>query len=402
MAADATVRTVLAEGGTLSGTYTTPDNVALVADDLVLAPSPLDPTAADIYRVAAGPWTRETAITLFRWMDILVLEGDDYAGKAGWAGSIWTVATEGPYPRDGLSPLHFRVRQKQPHPSFGTGLTEELSGLVSLTPRTGVEGTYARIGGTINDRGVLTSVFETESGGAYLEGLGLAWDSIGQVTVLPGSAFVPGSGQVDLDAAAILTFPGTASLAANTWYFLYLHEANGTPQVEVSTQRPDDPYLGSARTKGGPSNADWTSSPDNTRRYVGAIRGSSTTNAVLRFVHRGNWVYYVADPTTATGSGGLRIAAAVTNTTYATRDASAVVPPTSDLCEVYITTNNTAGAEMNLSQPGTSGSFPQTIARPTGVGTGFARLSATQTFEQRNTIAGGSTDIAILSYMMER
>ena len=407
MAADVTVRAVLAEGGTLSGEYTTPDNVALVAGNLVLAPKQASPTANDLYRVVAGgPWTRATDVTLSRWMDILVEDGDDYAGKAGWAGSIWTLSTEAPYPRDGSAPLHFEPRQKQPHPSFGGGLSADLGGLVDLVQRTGVEGTYARVGGTLNKYGAFTNVFQTEEGGTYREGLELAWNSATQVSVLPGSAFAPDSGQMELAEEAVLDFPADFALTANTFYYLYLYEENGSVRVEVSPQRPASPYLGRARTKGGGAggvldNVNPDTEPDGTRRYIGVVRATNAANAVLRFRHEGDWILYRAEVSVAAVSGGLRIDGALAGTAFGIRDASPRVPPTSRLARVSLVTNAQSGVDINLDETNTTNIVWPAATANSNVSIDVP-LSPTQTFHSRNKSASGSTDVAVLGYLMER
>ena len=124
----------------------------------------------------------------------------------------------------------------------------------------------------------------------HIQGLSLAWVSGSALTVASGSAWVPGLNRV-LDVPNGVAKTGLV-FTANTWYYLYLFDNAGTPDVEISTVAPAAPYRGSARIKGG-------ATPDNTRRYLGAVR-TDGAGAVRPFSHDGHFVRYFV------GGGGTR------------------------------------------------------------------------------------------------
>lgn len=99
--------------------------------------------------------------------------------------------------------------------------------------------------------------------------LGLRMEYVGPaaVRVSSGSAWIP-SLQQAIELPAALTLSGL-TLAANTWYHLYLYLNGSTPAIEAVTDAPAAPYSGTARAKTGAAS----------RRYIGSVR----TNASGRF-----------------------------------------------------------------------------------------------------------------------
>lgn len=105
----------------------------------------------------------------------------------------------------------------------------------------------------------------------YIDGLRMVWVSGTQIQVSAGAAYVPGPKRIaELAAATTLT----PSLAASTWYHLYLTVSGATVGVEAVTTAPAAPYNGTARAKTG----------DASRRYIGSFR-TNASSQIMRFTH---------------------------------------------------------------------------------------------------------------------
>jgi hypothetical protein len=107
----------------------------------------------------------------------------------------------------------------------------------------------------------------------YIDGLKMVWVSGTQIQVSAGSAYVPGPKRIaELAAATTLT----PSLAATTWYHLFLTVSGATVGVEAVTTAPAAAYSGTARAKTG----------DTSRRYIGSFR-TDAAGSIRPFVQCG-------------------------------------------------------------------------------------------------------------------
>lgn len=264
MAADVTVRAVLLSNQNLSGTFTTQDNVVLVNGDRVLVPRQNAGTDNDIYTVGS-PWVRDTGVNLFRWMDILVSEGTEYAG------SKWTLSTASTIVRDGSMALHFAVREKLPIWELGPGL-EAPGGFLRTQQFDNLQGAYVfgTNRATLSSGGNIIAVESTgeQSRQTLMEGGLVEYLSANSVRVRPGETFAPGAGPISwnepIDKTGLV-------LTTSNWHYLYAYLADGVAAIEVSVQRPASPYFGAARVKGGGTggvldNTNPDTEPDTTRR----------------------------------------------------------------------------------------------------------------------------------------
>lgn len=119
----------------------------------------------------------------------------------------------------------------------------------------------------------------------YIDGLRMTWISGTQIQISAGAAYVPGAKRI---AELIAPVTLTPSLAANTWYHVYLTVAGAAVGVEAVTTAPASPYSGTARAKTG----------DTSRRYIGSFR-TNASSAILSFIHDGvNHIRYMEDATT--------------------------------------------------------------------------------------------------------
>lgn len=120
----------------------------------------------------------------------------------------------------------------------------------------------------------------------YISGLQLVWNSNTSISVSSGSAYIPSLSQVTV-SNSLITKAGL-SLAANTWYHVYLFMSGGTADVEIVTTAPSAPYAGKARTKTG----------DTSRRYIGSVRTDASA-AIRNFLHAtGDKVYWRVNAST--------------------------------------------------------------------------------------------------------
>ncbi len=106
----------------------------------------------------------------------------------------------------------------------------------------------------------------------YIDGLVLTWVSGTALTVTSGSAYIPSLARV-LRAPSDIAKTGL-SLAASTWYHVYLYLNGSTPDIEVVTTAPSATYNGGARTK----------TSDNSRRYLGSVKTNSSSS-IFGFSH---------------------------------------------------------------------------------------------------------------------
>ncbi|HEL4825894.1 TPA: hypothetical protein UOA02_000270 [Stenotrophomonas maltophilia] len=155
--------------------------------------------------------------------------------------------------------------------------------------------------------------------------LGLRMEYVGpaSIRVSSGSAWIL-SLQQAIEVPSALTLSGL-TLAANTWYHLYLYLNGSTPAIEAVTDAPAAPYSGTARAKTGAAS----------RRYIGSFR-TNASSQIHDFDHnwqKGEVMYRMPGTLFRTLSNG----AATTATTVA---CSTAIPVTSK--SVY-------GRALNLS-----------------------------------------------------
>lgn len=189
--------------------------------------------------------------------------------------------------------------------------SETVSGTVELATatetRTGTDATRA-----VHPAGL--SALLSDAFGTYIAGLELEWVSNTQIQARSGSAWVPSLSRV-LDVPNAISATVTTPTNA-TWYYAYL---TSTGTLELSTQAPNAPYKGSARIKG-PSGT-----PDNTRRYLGAVRTADTGNRFMNFSSRLGFVRYLEN--TAVAPFNILVSGVATSLVGVS--CTAVVPPTS-------------------------------------------------------------------------
>jgi hypothetical protein len=113
----------------------------------------------------------------------------------------------------------------------------------------------------------------------YIDGLQMVWNSGTSISVTSGSAYIPSLGNV-LASNSTLALSGL-SLAASTWYHVYLYSNSGTPAIECVTTAPSGPYNGAARTKTG----------DTSRRYLGSVLTDASAS-IFGFTHDKNTMLY--------------------------------------------------------------------------------------------------------------
>ncbi|EJN36293.1 hypothetical protein [Pseudomonas sp. GM80] len=176
----------------------------------------------------------------------------------------------------------------------------------------------------------------------YIEGLLLSWNSANSLSVGTGAAYIPGTGKV-VQVAAALTL-SALSLAANTWYHIYLYDNAGVAAIEAVSTAPAAAYFSTARAK----------NLDASRRYIGSmLTDSGGTLYKCRFLSFGR-VKYLAPVINApfmVVAGGSTVAATV--------DCSSIVPVTcfevegvalngASIGGVYISNSDVGGISINI------------------------------------------------------
>lgn len=226
----------------------------------------------------------------------------------------------------------------------------------------------------------------------YIDGLRMTWVSATQIQVSTGAAYVLGAKRIaELTNATTLT----PSLAASTWYHVYLTVSGSTVGVEAVVTAPSANYYGCARTKSG----------DATRRYIGSFR-TLTSSAIAKFDHEigsGSTISYlenINNPPFILLSAG----SAVSPTSVS---AAAVIPPTSKNAKL-LANNNATGQFVYLSNstalnPLSSNAWMSLISPSNSFYTYFPVDSAQEfNYMYNATPSGGQAFIRVAGYSYER
>jgi hypothetical protein len=169
-----------------------------------------------------------------------------------------------------------------------------------------------------------------------ITGLTMEWVSTTSVRVTTGAAQIQSPKSVIVVTTAI-TKSGL-SIAANTWYHLYLYLNAGVPDVDVSTTAPATPYSGTARSKTG----------DTARRYIGSVR-SNASSQLINFQQDGPRVFYQVDAT----QSPFRVLAGGLATAWTAVSLTSVLPVTAAAMDAFIQgVSNTIGIEISTSSTG--------------------------------------------------
>lgn len=196
--------------------------------------------------------------------------------------------------------------------------------------------------------------------------LGLRMEYVGpaSIRVSSGSAWIP-SLQQAIEVPTALTL-SALTLAANTWYHVFLYLNGAVPAIEAVTAAPAAPYSGTARAKTG----------DTSRRYIGSFR-TDASGAIIRFNHNpgGNAVDYVADINLA----ALYVLANGSATTSTSVSMATAVPVTSRQARLF--SEQTGGTSTGImSNSDVAGSGVLAFARAGQVYAGVLALNSSQAF----------------------
>lgn len=177
----------------------------------------------------------------------------------------------------------------------------------------------------------LTKPLTNAQGGVsvtFIDGLIISWNSATSISVSAGSAYVLSTGKV-LPVSATLTLSGM-SLAASTWYHIYLYDNSGVAAIEAVTTAPTFVYFGKARAKIG----------DNSRRYLGSMVTNSS-GQLYKVIHlQNNTVFYLESLNLAPF-----LVVAGSATSFTSVDCGAVVPVTAREAKTsYLLTTNVGNA----------------------------------------------------------
>ncbi|WP_353844760.1 hypothetical protein [Pseudomonas sp. MG-9] len=152
------------------------------------------------------------------------------------------------------------------------------------TARAGLAAAKSGANSDITELNAVTKALTVAQGGVskgYIEGLNFTWVSGTQLSISPGAAYIPGLSR-PLEVANTLTISiASGSLAADTFYYLYLYSNAGTPTLELSSTIADTYNGGTARQKSG----------DPSRRFLFSVRTGSGGN-FLKTVQNGDLLEY--------------------------------------------------------------------------------------------------------------
>ena len=199
----------------------------------------------------------------------------------------------------------------------------------------------------------------------YIDGLGLEWVSGTQIRISAGAAYVPGAKRIAELATAVTLTP---SLAASTWYHVYLTVSGTTVSAEAVTTVPAAPYTGKARAKTG----------DTSRRYVGSFR-TNASSQIIRFEHSpvSGAIKYLTD----INGSGMQVLSNGNQTTSTTVSVAAVVPVTAFVMDGFA--ENTGTAVVYINNPDMGAAGPSSILqflRASGLLFGEISINSNQQF----------------------
>lgn len=157
----------------------------------------------------------------------------------------------------------------------------------------------------------------------FIQGFEMVWDATNRVLVSKGSCYIPSLGYVqDFDQELTVT----ASLSANTWYYVYAYMNGSTPTGEFSTTAPVI-YHGWARYKNG----------ENNKRYIGAVL-TNASGHIYKFSHdaQANKIHYLDQQ----DGSPFRVLSNGSATTETTVTITSVVPPGTHFIYFHATNTN--------------------------------------------------------------
>lgn len=257
---------------------------------------------------------------------------------------------------------------------------------------------YGGLASYSSDLEALEAEVQTITGGFYVDptfitGLHLEWVSGTEVRIKSGACYILGSGEI-LEATADTVL--TITPAASTFYYIYALKVGGALSFESSPTAPVQ-YRGYAKHKTG----------DSSRRYVGAVRSNAAGTALHRFRCEGNLVRYLQDTEVAP----FRLVNALSAQVVTFVSAGGVVPPTSTMAKMRISTNPNAGVAISLPSLETAGAAATAVTllfQGSGSTAGWdivldpSGASNPQSFTFENIAPSGSTTIDLHGYYEQR
>lgn len=213
----------------------------------------------------------------------------------------------------------------------------------------------------------------------YIDGLKMVWVSGTQIQVSAGAAYVPGPKRIaELAAATTLT----PSLAANTWYHLYLTVSGATVGVEAVTTAPAAAYYGTARAKTG----------DTSRRYIGSFR-TDVSGLIYNFIIQGPQQIYMQEVPRAVAGGN--------STTFIPVSLSGLVPIVSRSAIVAMTNNGSAAVRFRPASSGFTGATRMYGLTAGAFVVGPLPTDASQNIEYQVDV-GGLANLDVIGFAVER
>jgi hypothetical protein len=271
----------------------------------------------------------------------------------------------------------------------GTGITDLsafIQGLLNDADAPAARATLVAaksgVNADITELSALTKPITSQQGGvaeSYIEGLLPVWYSANSIGIDTGAAYIPGAGKT-LKVSSPIVKSGLAP-ATNTWYYVYLFDNFGTPDLNFSNTPPSAPYLGAARTKTG----------DNSMRFIAALRvGPAGFRPFL--IVEGMIAYADTSALYSSLSNG-------TATVSTAVDMSPVVPPTSRSCRLAVygpvaggTLSVGLGAVIQLS----------CAAGNRYVATAFTDSAQKMAYSHNSAVTTGGSTLDVRAYGMER
>ncbi|QGL88277.1 hypothetical protein FEO91_08165 [Stenotrophomonas maltophilia] len=229
--------------------------------------------------------------------------------------------------------------------------------------------------------------------GGHILGLRMEYVGPASIRVSSGSAWIP-SLQQAIEVSSALTLSGL-TLAASTWYHLYLYLNSSTPAIEAVAAAPAAPYSGTARAKTG----------DTSRRYIGSFRTNASAQ-IVRFAHNpgSNAIKYMQDINTAP----LYVLNAGTAVTSTDVSCSAAVPVTSRIMYAFAENNSTVETAVAFIANSEVGPASSTVIleflRVGKIMFGEMILDASQRFNYSRSgpVADGGLAVWCTGYLYER
>lgn len=312
-------------------------------------------------------------------------------GNQGVAGSLWYYSGI-PVPTFGTTNLVWTLGAYGRPALAGGGLQSNYP-YIEMDDSVVTAGYYYAPGLYVDGTGRTTQVFTEAVGTGFITGLELySINSLFQINITPGYAWVPGLGRL---VRLPILYQSSATVTANILFYFTLTDTGSGGVIERwnSTANPLTIYSGTA--------ARLTS--DDTRRYLGSAKADANGRFVGFTIDRITGLYTYAAGTAVASASSATTEQTVDIARGATPAANRLAPQTSKMARVSLTETTATQVVFGNPEDGiTLSSSVYLVTTVTGVSVYDIPLSSDQRFSWLNPTGTGTVTVTVLGYYEAR